>query len=437
MSSRIDIELTSVREDGKWTWRAASAREPRGLVDASLLGAGAKVGDVLRAEADFEIDGLTIVSVAPQKERTGRAVTRLEILGPRDEPPGADAPSSSRRASRGGGARGARREGHVRRDGDGRREGNRHPRPRERASARGPQGAGPDRGRGQPERRDGSRRPQGSRPSEGTPRSGAAGRPKRLHVGSAHRDEVMRSLSAVERRVAEQVLRGGLPAVRQALEEQNQAARREGRPEVKPDALLGLAEELIPRLKTATWLDRAEAAEKAGGDISLRDLRSLVAGSETVQRDARTRTLAASLRANLEARVAAARQRWLDSVTASLDQGRLVHALELSARPPEPTAKLPAELAARLREASSEALSADAEPRQWASTLEAVAASPVRRVVKPRGLPSGASKEILEAARKEAGRVPSLAPLLGIEMPPPPGPPRRARPQSARQSSRL
>ena len=32
MSSRIEVELTSQREDGTWTWRAAGARQPKGVV---------------------------------------------------------------------------------------------------------------------------------------------------------------------------------------------------------------------------------------------------------------------------------------------------------------------------------------------------------------------------------------------------------------------
>ena len=31
VSRRIEIELTSARDDGSWTWRAAGAREPRGV----------------------------------------------------------------------------------------------------------------------------------------------------------------------------------------------------------------------------------------------------------------------------------------------------------------------------------------------------------------------------------------------------------------------
>ncbi len=57
MSRRIDIELTSSRDDGSWTWRAAGAREPRGTLEGALVPGGAQVGDVLRAEIDGYLDG--------------------------------------------------------------------------------------------------------------------------------------------------------------------------------------------------------------------------------------------------------------------------------------------------------------------------------------------------------------------------------------------
>jgi len=53
MTRRIDIELTSSRDDGTWTWRAPGARQPRGSLEGSLLPEGTKVGDILRAEAEF------------------------------------------------------------------------------------------------------------------------------------------------------------------------------------------------------------------------------------------------------------------------------------------------------------------------------------------------------------------------------------------------
>ena len=68
----------------------------------------------------------------------------------------------------------------------------------------------------------------------------------------------------------------------------------------------------------------------------------------------------------------------------------------------------------------------DTPPDRWAALLEAVAASPVRRSVKPAGLPADAPEDLLQAARQSSGRIPALAPMLGIAMPPPPGPLRPA-----------
>ena len=72
MSRRIDVELTSQNDDGIWTWRAAGAKQPKGTLDGSLLYSGASVGDVCRADADFEIDGIFITAVLPPKGRSGR-----------------------------------------------------------------------------------------------------------------------------------------------------------------------------------------------------------------------------------------------------------------------------------------------------------------------------------------------------------------------------
>ena len=80
MSRRLDVELTSKRDDGTYTWRAAGAKQPKGELDGSLLFDGASVGDVVRAEAEFAVDGVFIVAVSPIKAKRERAAT-LEILG--------------------------------------------------------------------------------------------------------------------------------------------------------------------------------------------------------------------------------------------------------------------------------------------------------------------------------------------------------------------
>ena len=43
------------------------AKEPRGTIAGSLLTGGAKVGDVLRVDAEFFVDGIDITGVLPSK----------------------------------------------------------------------------------------------------------------------------------------------------------------------------------------------------------------------------------------------------------------------------------------------------------------------------------------------------------------------------------
>ncbi|MEO6120620.1 MAG: hypothetical protein ABIW46_03400, partial [Acidimicrobiales bacterium] len=88
MGRRIDVELTSARADGTWTWRAVGARHPKGVVAGELLFPGAGVGDVVRAEADFEIEGIVITSVQTPRETKRAEPQRLEIIGPPRAEPG-------------------------------------------------------------------------------------------------------------------------------------------------------------------------------------------------------------------------------------------------------------------------------------------------------------------------------------------------------------
>ena len=77
---RIDIELTSSRPDGSWTWRAAGALKPKGVVAASMLHEGAKVGDVVRADAEIDIDGISVTAVTAPKAKKAAAAL-LPLLG--------------------------------------------------------------------------------------------------------------------------------------------------------------------------------------------------------------------------------------------------------------------------------------------------------------------------------------------------------------------
>src|SRR5260370_22236931 len=77
---RLQIELTSARPDGSWTWRVAGARQPKGTLAGDLLPSGTKVGDVLRVEAEIELEGTLITAVLGGQSKRPEP-ERLEILG--------------------------------------------------------------------------------------------------------------------------------------------------------------------------------------------------------------------------------------------------------------------------------------------------------------------------------------------------------------------
>ena len=130
---------------------------------------------------------------------------------------------------------------------------------------------------------------------------------------------------------------------------------------------MALAESLVSRVKAAEWRDRAESAIKAGDDLAMRDLRSLVSVSDGA-RDEASRELVVTLREMLERRVEEHRVSWANDVAKNLDQGQVVRALRLSSRPPDATTRFSAELATRLRDAASTALSATTPPDQMAGS---------------------------------------------------------------------
>src|SRR5687768_5495917 len=294
MGRRIDVELTSDRGDGSWTWRAAGAKQPKGVLDGKLLYEGAAVGDVVRAEAEFEIDGIFVTAVYPPKDKKRVEPERLEIIGPpRGEHEGVTTSLVPKR------------ERPPRRDRDRDRD-----RPRD-----GDRDRKPDRARDKPraERPPRERRERPPRPPR-EERPAPPPKPKKLVPLNVYRSAVLESLSPEQRPVAEQVLRGGIPALRQAVEAQNAKLREQGEHEVKAEPLVAMAEELLPRLKAADWRDRAEAAVKDVDEIGLRDLRSVVTGSDAAARDDETRLLAGTLREALDRRMTQAREEWVKEI---------------------------------------------------------------------------------------------------------------------------
>lgn len=461
MGRRIDIELTSKRADGTWTWRAPGAREPRGVVDGDLLPADATPGNILRAEAEFDLEGILVTSIIGPKStgRGGREGQRIEILGtptqqstvsvslapqdgkrrgglfddrpprkrsaPRGDRPARDRPAGDRPERRPDGPTRPRRTERPAEGGE------------ERISARPatPRSGRPDSGAPAREPRrqtDSSRGPRPGPNRGGPPDRG--NRVRALQQSTEHRNAALATLRPEQLPVAEQLLRGGIPALRRAIDEQNARARSEGRTEVAPEPLLAMADELLPKMNLAAWKDRAVGARAADRDCPLRELRAVVAAASTVNLDDEGRELHATLRKSLDTRVTALRDSWLARIGKSLDEERIVDALHTASRSPEPAMRLPAELAVRLSDAAGSAMRADLDDQAWLQILEAVVGSPVKRTVKPAGLPTGETESVRAAARSAAGSVPQLARLLGLPIPPPPGP-RPSRPVGAARRS--
>jgi hypothetical protein len=402
MTRRIDVELTS-HSDGSWTWRAAGARQPKGTVEEALVPAGEGVGSVLRAEVETGLDGIEIVALsAPKPVRSAeKAEGRIEVRGTPKRAPDVSvvlAPGSASRSRRDDGERKNRRGGGRRADSEG------AGRSREVRDTREDRG---DRPRGS----GGPRRPAGRSQGNGGGRAVRGERPV-MPTSTVHRNAMLAALRPEQVPVAEQLLRGGLQAVRRAIDTQNAAAQASGKPPASEEALLAMAEELLPAVRLADWKDRAAVAQAAGKDYRLRELRSVVAASRTVILDEEGRGMAKALQESLEQRSTALREEWLARINNALNEGRIQQALEASVRPPEPGTRCPAELAVRLADEAGAAMTAELPPDEWMRLLDSVVASPVRRTVKPgrhprrrSGAAGGASCRRFGAGTGQDGRA--------------------------------
>ena len=414
MSRRLDIELTSNRQDGTWTWRAAGAKSPKGVVNGSLLSADAKTGDVLKVEADFDIDGISVLSVVQMREK-GQRGNLLEMLASEKTftpvtQKLADKPKSDRKGGR---------------DAKGKRDGDSRPArpPRDPNAPRRPASTRPDGTTGRPARPS---RPHFTAPPE-MPKRPTAKRLKPKHV---HRTAVLETLPVEQRGVAEHALEGGIKAVRDAVKIQNDQLRKDGKPEVPSDGLISMAQNLLPKLRVADWLDKAEAAKSDLATLDLRDLRSVVVASEDpmVMRDETTRALAAELKTALKERQDAAQTLWLSDINDALKVGRTVRALKMTSEPPKAGQPFPSELGAKLAQAATAGLTTETAPDRWIALLEALAFSPIRGQVKLTTLPQQPSEALLATVKRLSSLLPQIASLFGVEVSPGVSAPRPLRP---------
>ncbi len=373
MATRIEIELTSKVSEDRWTWRAAGAKLPKGTLPANLLWGDAKVGDTARAEIASGLDGIEVLVVHPPVTPTPET-NRIEI--------GQNPPESRPRPTR---------------------------TPREHSKSERP-------------RRENSRtqRPRGDR--DKTHSRDSRTRTVRLAPKNIHKLQAVEAALPEHRPIAEQLLRGGMPAVRAALATQADQDAQAGKPITPPEAYLAIAEQLMPSIRLATWLDRAEAAKEVIDTLPLKDLRAVVAAADRSAKDPLALELRGTLNTALEQRSEKEIGAWKEDITTALTENRLVRALRLSSRLPDPTATLGDELAKSLSEAASKEMTSETPSERWMVLIDAVASSPVRRQVNPDGLPADASEELVEFAKENAQRIPRLGTMLGIEAVPPPKP---------------
>jgi hypothetical protein len=338
----------------------------------TLLYEGAKVGDVVKVDAEFHVDGIEVVEVfAPKKKKE-----RTDLLELKSRPLRDDELVTTQRSGRGD------RRGGRRRDG----------------------------GRG--EGRGGNRRERTPAPPDNAE---LRPKPKRLRPRRVHREALLAEVPEEHRPIVEQLIKDGMPGVRTAIERQNAEAKEAGKPEVDAAPIVAIADKYVTRARTAEWRDRADAALTSADELDLRDLRSVVVAGNDLARDDESRELVEQLRSALDNRVETDHNNWLADLETAVSDGRVVRALRLSSRPVKAGAPLPADLATRLSGQASAALSADVGQERWATVLDALAFSPVRGAVTPESLPADPKKDLLDAVQRLADRIPTIAALFGID----------------------
>ena len=400
MPRRIDIELTSALADGSWTWRAAGARVPKGVLDGKILPDGSTVGDQLKAEIEQELDGIEVLQII--QGRAKAAPELLELL-PIEENFQAVIETRAKRERNDRGDRGDR-------GGRGPKRGRRDDRgPRSDGGGRRRDGGGAD-GR----ERGGPRRPHFDPPPEVPQRP----KPKRLRPGKAHRNEVLAEIPEEQRPIAELAIQG-MAAVRTRLADDNKKLAAAGQPTMPEQSVLKMAESLMPKLRVADWLDRADAALRQMENLDLRDVRSVVAASDDpiVARDESTRDIAAKLKEELAKKQELELKLWLEDVDAALTVGRSIRALRLSSQPPKAGVMFPPELARKLGAAATAGLTPEDSSDRWSAVMEAAAFSPVRTLVTPAAPPTTITDDLRATALRLGPLLPQIAALLGVEVP--------------------
>lgn len=360
MSQRLEVELTSSSPD-MWTWRAAGAKQPKGEIPAKLVYDGAKVGDVTKADAEFDLDGIHITKLfKPEKKDEQKNIIELKPRKlDKSEQISVVKPKTKKIRNK-----------------------------KERFNK--------------------------TKPTDPKPRTPRKPRPLRLKPARINRDVLIDQTEVEHRPIVEQLLQNGIPGVRSALKKQSDEAKKAGKAEIDPAPLLTLAENLLPKAKTAEWLDKAEAAQKILDKIDLRDLRSVVVSGKSIAKSGEPKKLLDELTSILDERIETDHQEWVTDLTKAIEEERTITALKISSRPVKAGSPLPAELATQLSLQTSQALNSETEQYRWGVMLDALAHSPVRSAVVPVSLPAAPNEELIVEVRRLSDKIPNIAKLFGV-----------------------
>ena len=377
MSSRIEIEITSAIDAESFTWRAVGAREPKGTIPSTLLPSAVSVGEKFRVEADFLIDGIEITKVLPKKTERSEPVL-LEVLGTKKSEPGVTTSLASKK---------------TRQKGKKSKNGERSDRKRT-VSAKASE-------------KSKTRKESFAKKTSNKKRVKNVNKPrgKRLKPKKVHRNNVISDLPELHQSLAKEVLIGGVPKLRDLIKKMDL-------PPGFDVELLKYAEEINTELKTAEWLDRAEAVLKNSGDVDLRDFRSVVAAADRWARSDTLKEKRVELEKQLHERISNEHQRWLNEINAAINEEKAVRALNLSSHPPKPGTPLPEGLSVKLIGLANSALSSSDSPARWEVVLQAVAYSPVRLKIVPEGLPDKPTAELISTVRRLKNRIPEIAKIF-------------------------
>ena len=365
MSRRIEIELTSNKGDGTWTWRAAGAREPRGLISADMIPKGAGISSVFTAEVQSDMDGIAVLAVI-ETEDTRTAPETIEVLG------------TGKRSSGVNFKGGGRRRGKGRGDGFG-------------SGGFGSDGFGRDQSR---QKQQGGRRGG---------RSGGPGqdRSARLRPARMHRKKWLASVPPEHAALAEQIASG-----RGIANENGEASEKSSLSDKD------VAAKLLSEYRMAEWRDRADLVLSNFEKIDLAEIRMLVADADACARTLETRSQAEEAKQKLAERTERQHGEWLADLATNLSEGRVLRALRMSGQPPKAGVPLPLDLVKWLTTATAGILTPEAQPDRWEITLQALAVSPVRRLVRPSQPPAVVSPDLTEAVKELSPRFPQIAALF-------------------------